>query len=91
MKIAIVALTRGYPKNKSDYSSLIKRNNSIYEHINKLRDIPGMILFHEEIYPTKIKITLSRFIRKLIFRCFKYFDIGISTSGRKNLIWVQCV
>ena len=48
MKIAIVALTRGYPKNKSGYDSLIKRNNSIYENVNRLRDIPtDMILFHE--------------------------------------------
>lgn len=48
MKFAVVALTRGYPKDKSLYKSLIKRNNSIYEHINKLRKAPvDVLLFHE--------------------------------------------
>ncbi len=48
MKIAIVALTRGYPEDKSLYESLIKRNNSIFEHINKNRKVPAdVILFHE--------------------------------------------
>ena len=48
MRIAVVALTRGYPKDKSLYESLIKRNNSIFEHINKNRKVPAdLILFHE--------------------------------------------
>lgn len=48
MRNAIIALTRGYPQNKSLYNTLIKRNNSIYNHINRHRDVPAdMILFHE--------------------------------------------
>lgn len=48
MKNAIVALTRGYPGEKSKYDTLIKRNNSIYLHFNKLRKFPAeIILFHE--------------------------------------------
>ena len=48
MKVAIVALTRGYPEDRSLYKSLIKRNNSIYEHINKVREVPAdILLFHE--------------------------------------------
>ena len=88
MKIAIVALTRGYPKNKSDYSSLIKRNNSIYEHINKLRDIPAdMILFHEGNISNEDKDYIKSFYPgKLIFKeVSKYFDIGnFNLEGEKN-------
>ena len=48
MKTAIIALTRGYPNNKSLYDSLIKRNNAIYNHINQFRKSPSdIILFHE--------------------------------------------
>ncbi len=48
MKIAIIALTRGYPENRSLYDSLIKRNNSIHNHINQLRTSPvDVVLFHE--------------------------------------------
>ena len=48
MRNAIIALTRGYPQNKSLYDTLIKRNESIYNHINKHRNVPAdMILFHE--------------------------------------------
>ncbi len=48
MKNAIIALTRGYPENRSLYDSLIKRNNSIYNYINKFRDTPAdILLFHE--------------------------------------------
>ena len=38
MKAAIVALTRGYPGNRASYNTLLKRNNSIYENINSLRE-----------------------------------------------------
>ncbi len=48
MKAAIVALTRGYPKNRSLYDSLLKRNEYIYQNINSLRSSPlDLILFHE--------------------------------------------
>ena len=48
LKIAIIALTRGYPNNSSKYNSLILRNNSIYENINRHRKNPAdVILFHE--------------------------------------------
>ena len=48
MKAAIVALTRGYPKNRSLYDKLIKRNEYIYKNINSLRSSPlDLILFHE--------------------------------------------
>ena len=48
MKIAIVALTRGYPDDKSLYDELIKRNYSIYEKINKHRETRAdLLLFHE--------------------------------------------
>ena len=48
MKIAIFALTRGYPNQRNLYSDLLQRNKSIYEHINKKRDYPAdLILFHE--------------------------------------------
>lgn len=48
MKIAVVALTRGYPKDRSLYKSLIERNNSIFENINKASEVPiDTLLFHE--------------------------------------------
>lgn len=48
LKIAIFALTRGYPKNRSKYDSLLQRNDAIYECINKEREEPAdVILFHE--------------------------------------------
>ena len=48
LKIAIVALVRGYPNRKHLYESLIKRNNSIYKNINKFRNNKAdIILFHE--------------------------------------------
>ena len=48
MKAAIVALTRGYPKNRSLYDNLLKRNEYIYQNINSLRSSPlDLILFHE--------------------------------------------
>ena len=49
LKIAIVALVRGYPNRKHLYESLIKRNNSIYKNINKFRNNKAdIILFHED-------------------------------------------
>tara|TARA_B100001989_G_C24540479_1_gene467242 strand:+ start:626 stop:1516 length:891 start_codon:yes stop_codon:yes gene_type:complete len=49
LKIAIIALTRGYPEDKSKYDTLIKRNKAIYEKINSLREIPtDLLLFHED-------------------------------------------
>lgn len=48
LKIAVFALTRGYPEDQSLYSSLLTRNDSIYNQINKFRKIPvDVILFHE--------------------------------------------
>ncbi len=48
LKIAVVALTRGYPNNQSQYQTLIKRNESIHRLINRHRDNPAdIILFHE--------------------------------------------
>jgi len=48
MKIAIFALTRGYPNQRNLYNDLLQRNKTIYKHINKKRDYPAdLILFHE--------------------------------------------
>ena len=45
---SIVALTRGYPDNRLLYEKLIKRNKSIFNNINKKREVPAdIILFHE--------------------------------------------
>ena len=38
LKIAVVALTRGYPNDQSHYQTLIKRNASIYKSINQHRN-----------------------------------------------------
>lgn len=49
LKIAIIALTRGYPTDKSSYKTLIQRNRAIFEKINKFRDIPAdLLIFHED-------------------------------------------
>ena len=46
-KIAIFALTRGYP-NIDDYGALIQRNISIISHLgNKNVDHIDLLLFHE--------------------------------------------
>lgn len=88
MKIAIVALTRGYPENKSGYCSLIKRNNSIYNHINKIRDIPtDMILFHEGNISKKDQDYINSFYPgRLLFKdVSKYFNIGkFDLEGEKK-------
>ena len=48
LRIAIVALTRGYPDDKSQYQTLIKRNSSIQRSIIQHRDnTVDIILFHE--------------------------------------------
>tara|TARA_B100001057_G_scaffold497834_1_gene603065 strand:+ start:3046 stop:3939 length:894 start_codon:yes stop_codon:yes gene_type:complete len=48
LKVAVVGLVRGYPQNNRLYIPLIKRNNSIYNNINKLRDNKvDVVLFHE--------------------------------------------
>lgn len=48
LKIAIFALTRGYPEDRSKYDSLLERNNAIYNCININRTTPAdVIIFHE--------------------------------------------
>ena len=48
MKIAIFALTRGYPNEITRYDDLLKRNMSIFYNINNKRESPAdLILFHE--------------------------------------------
>tara|TARA_B100000674_G_C37762682_1_gene878734 strand:+ start:102 stop:989 length:888 start_codon:yes stop_codon:yes gene_type:complete len=48
LRIAVVALTRGYPNDQSKYQTLIKRNLSIQKFIIKHRkNASDMILFHE--------------------------------------------
>ena len=48
LKIAVVALTRGYPNDQSQYQTLIKRNASIHKSINQHRNnAADIILFHE--------------------------------------------
>jgi len=48
LKIAVVALTRGYPNDQSQYQTLIKRNASIHKSINQHRNnTADIILFHE--------------------------------------------
>tara|TARA_A100001011_G_C14131789_1_gene765766 strand:- start:71 stop:952 length:882 start_codon:yes stop_codon:yes gene_type:complete len=88
MKIAIFALTRGYPQEKSSYSSLIKRNASIYEHINKFRDNPAdIILFHEgNISSNDQKYINSFYPENLIFKdVSQYFDVkDLNLEGEKK-------
>ena len=94
LKIAIIALTRGYPNNKSKYDTLIKRNHGIYERINKLRDIPAdLILFHEddlsiedqkyiqENSPEKLNINVSKY--------FKYETLKLEGEEKFNLGYRQ--
>ena len=48
MKSVIFGLIKGYPENLECYEKLINRNISIYEKINKHREIKAdLILFHE--------------------------------------------
>ena len=73
LKIAIIALTRGYPNNKSKYDTLIKRNHGIYERINKLRDIPAdLILFHED----DLSIEDQKYIQKKSPEKIKYINVS---------------
>lgn len=69
MKTAIVALTRGY-EDKNLYSDLIKRNNSIYVNIIKLRSKPtDLILFHEgNISKDDQEYINSMYPEKIIFK-----------------------
>ena len=76
MKVAIIALTRGYPNNRSSYDSLIKRNKAIYSNLNSLRNIPAdMILFHEgNISIEDQEFINSKYPGTLIFKdVSKYF------------------
>lgn len=76
MKIAVFALTRGYPDDKSKYDSLIERNYSIYKHINCKRENPAdMILFHEGNISIKDQEYInSKYEYQIIFRdVSKYF------------------
>ena len=95
MKIAIFALTRGYPQEKSSYRSLIKRNTSIYEHINKFRDNPAdIILFHEgNISSNDQKYINSFYPENLIFKdVSQYFnvkDLNLEGEEKFNLGYRQ--
>ena len=90
LKIAIIALTRGYPNNKSKYDTLIKRNHGIYERINKLRDIPAdLILFHED----DLSIEDQKYIQENSPEKIKYINVSkyfkyetLKLEGEENLI-----
>ena len=79
------------PKNKSSYRSLIKRNTSIYEHINKFRDNPAdIILFHEgNISSNDQKYINSFYPENLIFKdVSQYFnvkDLNLEGEEKFNL------
>ncbi len=101
MKIAVIALTRGYPEDRSLYSSLIKRNNSIYKHINKIRKVPAdVILFHEgnisledqnyinSHYPDEIKfINVSKYFMSSSLKLDgeEKFNLGYRQMCRFNM------
>lgn len=88
MKSAIVALTRGYPTDKSLYSDLIKRNISIYEKIIKFTtDEIDLILFHEgNISLLDQKYISSNYPSKILFKdVSKYFqNIHIELEGENK-------
>ena len=104
MKAAIVALTRGYPNNKSLYDNLIKRNLSIYKHINKKRKIPAdIILFHEgnisledqnhiqSLSPEEIKfINVAKYfvINNLELQGEERFSLGYRQMCRFNMFHI---
>lgn len=74
MKIAVVALTRGYPKNRNLYDNLIKRNNSISENISKkIEKRIDIILFHEG----NISISDQNYINEKSLDCIKFIDVSI--------------
>lgn len=85
LKIAIVALTRGYPGDRSNYDSLIIRNNSIHKYINSRREIPtDVILFHEGNISEDDQIYIKEKSNdEIIFKdVSKYFkNQGISLDG----------
>ena len=88
MKAAIVALTRGYPDNKSSYDNLLNRNQCIYENINNLRPSPlDMILFHEG----NISIDDQNYINSYSAQEIKFIDVskyfvnpGLKLEGEKK-------
>lgn len=91
MKIAVFALTRGYPDDKSKYDSLIERNYSIYKHINCKRENPAdMILFHEGNISIKDQEYInSKYEYQIIFRdvskYFKKVDFKLEGEEKFNL------
>lgn len=104
MRNAIIALTRGYPQNKSLYDTLIKRNESIYNHINKHRNVPAdMILFHEgnissddqsyinSHYPGKLKfVDISRYFisESLKLEDEDKFNLGYRLMCRFHMFYI---
>ena len=104
MNAAIVALTRGYPNNRSRYDELIKRNQSIFENIISARSTPiDMILFHEgnisledqqyveSFYPGAINfIDVSKYFQKsgLKLRGEEKFTLGYRQMCRFNMFHI---
>lgn len=104
MKNAIVALTRGYPQDKNLYTNLIKRNISIYKHINSKREIScDIILFHEgnisssdQTYiknesPEEIKfVDVSKYlpIKHLNYIDIEKFNLGYRFMCRFNMFHI---
>ena len=73
MKTAIIALTRGYPNDRSLYSDLIKRNDSIFSKINKYRRTPSdIILFHEG----NISVDDQEYINSHSKNLIKFVDVS---------------
>ncbi len=101
LKIAVVALTRGYPNNQSQYQTLIRRNESIHRSINRHRNNPvDIILFHEgnisdsdQDYiksnsQDKIKfVNVAKYFNKsnLILEGEAKFDLGYRIMCRFNM------
>lgn len=78
MKVAVVALTRGYPNNQNLYGDLIKRNQCIYNNFIKIREAPAdLILFHEGNITVSDQIYIKdNFPGELIFKdVSKYFKV----------------
>ena len=84
MRSVIFGLIKGYPENLECYEKLINRNISIYEKINKHREIKAdLILFHEG----NISNFDQNYIQTNSPEIIKFIDVGqILNNIRKNKV-----
>ena len=84
MKSVIFGLIKGYPENLECYEKLINRNISIYEKINKHREIKAdLILFHEG----NISNFDQNYIQTNSPEIIKFIDVGqILNNIKKNKV-----